>query len=67
METDARQNGCSARRATTPAWASTAKESKKIRYVLVCDDCGEEVQEILDEPYVAGPGARPAGRLERRR
>lgn len=36
-------------------------ESKQIRYVLVCDDCGEEVREVVNEPYVPdpvlGPGA----------
>jgi hypothetical protein len=38
-----------------------SKESKQIRYVLVCDDCGEEVREVVNEPYVPdpilGPGA----------
>jgi len=36
-------------------------EEKHIRYVLICDDCGEEVREVYVEPYVPdpviGPGA----------
>ena len=36
-------------------------EQEQIRYVLVCDDCGAEVREVLVEPYVPdpviGPGA----------
>jgi hypothetical protein len=36
-------------------------EQKHIRYVLICDDCGEEVREVHVEPYVPdpviGPGA----------
>jgi len=38
-----------------------SRESKQIRYVMVCDDCGEEVRELVNEPYVPdpvlGPGA----------
>jgi hypothetical protein len=36
-------------------------DQKQIRYVLICDDCGEEVREVHVEPYVPdpviGPGA----------
>ena len=36
-------------------------EQQHIRYVLICDDCGEEVREVYVEPYVPdpviGPGA----------
>ena len=38
-----------------------SQEQKQIRYVLVCDDCGQEVREVVNEPYVPdpvlGPGA----------
>jgi len=35
-------------------------EAKEIRYVLVCDDCGEEVRLISTEPYVPDPVFEPA-------
>ena len=38
-----------------------SQEQKQIRYVLVCDDCGQEVREAVNEPYIPdpilGPGA----------
>ena len=38
-----------------------SKESGQIRYVLICDDCGQETREVFKEPYVPnpllGPGA----------
>ena len=37
------------------------KEAEQIRYVLVCDKCGQETKEVFNEPYVPnpllGPGA----------
>ena len=35
-------------------------EAKEIRYVLVCDECGEEVMLISTEPYVPDPVFEPA-------
>ena len=32
-----------------------SRESKEIRYVLVCDECGEEMRLISTEPYVPNP------------
>ena len=32
-----------------------SKESKEIRYVLVCDECGEEVKQVSTEAYVPNP------------
>ncbi len=38
-----------------------SKDAEQIRYVLVCDDCGQETREVFIEPYVPnpllGPGA----------
>jgi hypothetical protein len=38
-----------------------SKEARQIRYVLVCDQCGQETKEVFNEPYVPnpllGPGA----------
>ena len=32
-----------------------ARESQTLRYVLVCDECGEEMKEILAEAYAPDP------------
>jgi hypothetical protein len=32
-----------------------SKESQTLRYVLVCDDCGEEMKEILAQEYAPNP------------
>ena len=32
-----------------------SKESGQIRYVLVCDHCGQETREVFKEPYVPNP------------
>jgi hypothetical protein len=32
-----------------------SKDSQQIRYVLVCDECGEEVRQVSVEPYVPNP------------
>jgi hypothetical protein len=32
-----------------------SKESKTLRYVLVCDGCGEEMKEILSQEYAPNP------------
>jgi hypothetical protein len=38
-----------------------SKDAEQIRYVLVCDDCGQETRQVFLEPYVPnpllGPGA----------
>jgi hypothetical protein len=34
-------------------------DSREIRYVVVCDGCGSEVNEVLREPYT--PAFDPAG------
>ena len=38
-----------------------SKDAEQIRYVLVCDDCGQETREVFLESYVPnpllGPGA----------
>ena len=38
-----------------------SRDAELIRYVLVCDDCGQETREVFKEPYVPnpllGPGA----------
>ena len=37
-----------------------SKEAEEIRYVLVCDDCGQEVQQVHVEHYVPNPVLTPA-------
>ena len=37
-----------------------AKESKTLRYVLICDECGEEMKEILAQEYAPDPVFQPA-------
>jgi hypothetical protein len=32
-----------------------SRDSQSIRYVLVCDDCGEEIKEISTLEYVPSP------------
>jgi hypothetical protein len=32
-----------------------SRESQTLRYVLVCDDCGEEMKEILATDYAPAP------------
>jgi hypothetical protein len=32
-----------------------SRESQKLRYVLVCDECGEEMKEILATDYTPQP------------
>jgi hypothetical protein len=32
-----------------------SRNSQEIRYVLVCDECGEEVKQIATEPYSPDP------------
>lgn len=32
-----------------------AKESQALRYVLICDDCGAEMQEVLTQQYAPDP------------
>jgi hypothetical protein len=32
-----------------------SQEAHKLRYVLICDECGEEMKEILAEDYAPNP------------
>ena len=32
-----------------------SRELEHIRYVLICDDCGAEVREVLTEEYAPNP------------
>jgi hypothetical protein len=32
-----------------------SREAEAIRYVLVCDDCGTEMQEVSTEAYTPNP------------
>jgi hypothetical protein len=32
-----------------------SKDARMLRYVLVCDECGEEMQEILAQEYAPKP------------
>jgi hypothetical protein len=32
-----------------------SQEAGQIRYVLICDDCGQETHEVFKEPYVPNP------------
>ena len=32
-----------------------SKDSKTLRYVLVCDACGQEMKELLAEEYAPNP------------
>jgi hypothetical protein len=34
-------------------------EAEELRYVLICDDCGEEMQQISSERYVPNPALGP--------
>jgi hypothetical protein len=36
-----------------------SKDAEQIRYVLVCDDCGQETREVFLEPYVPNPVLGP--------
>jgi hypothetical protein len=37
-----------------------SKDARMLRYVLICDDCGEEMQEILEQEYAPKPVIEPA-------
>jgi hypothetical protein len=32
-----------------------SKDARMLRYILVCDDCGEEMKEILAQEYAPKP------------
>ena len=32
-----------------------SKDARMLRYVLICDDCGEEMKEILAQEYAPKP------------
>jgi hypothetical protein len=32
-----------------------SKDARMLRYVLICDECGEEMQEILAQEYAPKP------------
>jgi hypothetical protein len=36
-----------------------SRESQALRYVLVCDDCGEEMQEVSTVEYAPNPVTPP--------
>ena len=36
-----------------------SKESRTLRYVLVCDECGEEMKEIHAQEYAPDPILQP--------
>jgi hypothetical protein len=36
-----------------------AREQQSLRYVLVCDDCGEEMQEVSTVEYAPNPVVPP--------
>jgi hypothetical protein len=38
-----------------------SRESQMLRYVLVCDDCGEEIKEISALEYSPRPALSPGG------
>jgi hypothetical protein len=37
-----------------------SRESQTLRYVLICDECGEEMKEILATDYAPEPVFGPA-------
>jgi hypothetical protein len=37
-----------------------SKDAHMLRYVLVCDDCGEEMKEIFVQEYAPEPVLQPA-------
>jgi hypothetical protein len=37
-----------------------SRDSQTLRYVLICDDCGEEMKEILAQEYAPDPVFQPA-------
>jgi hypothetical protein len=37
-----------------------SQESQMLRYVLVCDECGEEMKEIHAQDYAPDPILQPA-------
>jgi hypothetical protein len=37
-----------------------SKDARMLRYVLVCDDCGEEMKEILAQEYAPKPSLEHA-------
>jgi hypothetical protein len=32
-----------------------SQDAHEIRYVLICDECGEEIKQIASEPYSPDP------------
>jgi hypothetical protein len=36
-----------------------SRDAEEIRYVLVCDECGEEVKQVSTESYVPNPVDTP--------
>jgi hypothetical protein len=36
-----------------------AREQQSLRYVLVCDDCGEEMREVTTVEYAPNPVTPP--------
>jgi hypothetical protein len=47
--------GCCAHSGFYSGLGRYSVEAKEIRYVLVCDECGEEIRLITSEPYVPDP------------
>lgn len=37
-----------------------SKDARMLRYVLICDDCGEEMKEILAQEYAPKPVLEPS-------
>ena len=37
-----------------------SRDSQTLRYVLICDDCGEEMKELLAQEYAPDPVFQPA-------
>jgi hypothetical protein len=36
-----------------------SREAEELRYVLICDECGEEIRQISSERYVPNPALGP--------
>jgi hypothetical protein len=54
MDRNQKQDSCSHQGYHT-GLGRYSQDSKTLRYVLICDECGEEMKEISKQEYVPDP------------
>jgi len=52
---DAHRSDCCAHSGYYSGVGLYSRDARMLRYVLICDDCGEEMQEILAQEYAPKP------------